>query len=75
MAELHADLQRLTVRTADALAGAGAAPDRVLRAHCALGALTAGWEVCLRGADGTAPGSVSDAALEVVLDAALAGLG
>lgn len=74
-ADLHAELQRLGARTAAVLAGEGASPERVLRAHCALGSFTAGWDVSFRGLTGTPAGTVSDAELDVVLEAALAALG
>lgn len=73
--ELQAEVERLTARTAEVLAGDGASPRRLLRAHCALGAFRAGWDVALRGRAGSTTGAVDDADLEVLLDAALACLG
>lgn len=72
--ELAAQVQALSLRAAEVLAGAGATPARVLRAHCALGAFTAGWNTACGPptAFATSPG---DADLEVVLAAALAALG
>lgn len=74
-AELHRDLQALASRTAQVLAGPGAGAEQVLRAHCALGAFFAGWDVSYRGLTGTPAGAVDDAELEVVLAAALGALG
>lgn len=74
-AGLHADLQALAARTASVLAGSDATPERVLRAHCALGSFLAGWDTCFRGLNGTTAGGVGDAELEVVLTAALGALG
>lgn len=73
--ELQAELERLTARTAEVLAGDGASSERLLRAHCALGAFRAGWDVALCGRSGTSPGAVHDADLDVLLDASLACLG
>ena len=72
---LHAEIDRLTARTAEVLAGADASADRLLRAHCALGAFRAGWDVALRGRVGRTPGAIHDADFDVLLDAALACLG
>lgn len=75
-ADLHRDLTALGVRTAQVLAGADASPERLLRAHCSLGALFAGWDSAFRGLAGRpAGGRVSSAELDVVLTAALAALG
>lgn len=74
-AGLHADLQRLTARTAEVLAGEGASPGRLLRAHCALGAFSAGWEIALGQRPGSPVGRVDAEDLDVLLDAALACLG
>lgn len=68
-AHLHAELEVLAVRTAETLAGPGASPERVLRAHAALGAFAAGTKVA--GKQGPPP----PAAREAVLRAALAALG
>lgn len=74
-ADLHAQLLDLAARTAEVLAGPGAAPDRLLRAHCALGSFFAGWDTAFRGLAGGPAGVVDDEQLEVVLSAALAALG
>ena len=71
---LHADLQALAVRTAEVLAGPGAAPARLLQAHCALGAFFAGWDTAYRGLPGSVPGAVGPDELDVVIAAALAAL-
>lgn len=68
--DLHRHLHALADRTARALAGNEAAPEATLRAHCALGALFAGWDSAQRSG-----GAVPDATLQVVLDAALDALG
>lgn len=72
---LHDELHALAGRTAAVLAGPGASPARLLRAHCALGAFFAGWDVAFRGVAGTPPGAVSDDELDALLDAALGALG
>ena len=74
-ADLHTELQALGARTATVLAGPGAGPDRLLRAHCALGAFSTGWDTAFRGLTGTAPGRVDEVEVEVLLTAALAALG
>lgn len=74
-ADLHAELHALAARTAQVLAGPGAGPDRLLRAHCALGSFFAGWDTSYRGLTGTPAGRVDDEQLDVVLAAALAALG
>lgn len=71
-AELHAAVVRLADRTARLLAGPSGAPDRLLRARCALGAMFAGCKAASAGGSG-AP--VAPADLDVVLGAALAALG
>lgn len=69
--ELHLRFQALATRAAELLAGEGAGPERMLRAHCALGAFQSGWTACL--AEGVAePDQIR---LDVVLAAALAALG
>ena len=74
-ADLHAELQTLGARTAAVLAGPGAGPARLLRAHCALGAFSAGWDTAFRGLTGTPSGRVDEVEVEVLLTAALAALG
>ena len=74
-AALHVRLQALAARTAGVRAGPGASPTRLLRAHCALGAFFAGWEMASGGVAGAAPAPVGDDALEALLLAALGALG
>lgn len=74
-ADLHRDLNALGVRTAQVLAGPDASPERLLRAHCALGALFAGWDSAFRGLSSRPAGRVTSTELDVVVTAALAALG
>ena len=73
--ELHTEHVRLAARTAEVLAGEAAAPERLLRAHCALGAFTAGWDRALRSAAASGRSDVGETELAIVLEAALAALG
>lgn len=73
--ELHARFHAQTERAAEVLAGRGAGADRVLRAHCALGAFLAGWKIGCGRPPGGSAGRPDEREFEVVLSSALAALG
>jgi AcrR family transcriptional regulator len=68
--DLHAHVERVAARSAEVLAGPGADGSRLVRAHCALGALFSGWDFAYRAS----AGPLDAQHLEVVLSAALAAL-
>lgn len=69
---VHAEVDALAARTAAALAGPGASPARLLRAHAALGAFAAGSKATGLVCGGATP---SPELREAVLDAAMDALG